>query len=305
MTEIARANGCYAEESVLYNEELLSPLFDISYIHTLKTTARQCADTVKQLLAVGYDKERRNINGQTPLLLAAFSTCFRSLTGLKSLLAEKTNIHAIENHGRSALHLCLDFSEGLSAICGYLSICRCSTWALREQSFDGDIAITGNFSDSNDEEETYSNNTSSEKESQISFARGDNDDCLRTTDDAAEWHECCYDEYTDFDDEDAAALFYYCEYKDIDDFSMPAVTLDNEESPDTEPEPGMNKARLRLKLLALLQAGCDPNIRDIEGESPSDYARVEELWPQWAWALEKTGWEYNEDTDLCEKKQLP
>ena len=36
-----------------------------------------------------------------------------------------------------------------------------------------------------------------------------------------------------------------------------------------------------------------------KGATPSDYARREDLWPQWEWALEHSGYMYDEDTRLC------
>jgi hypothetical protein len=61
-------------------------------------------------------------------------------------------------------------------------------------------------------------------------------------------------------------------------------------------------AGLRLKLLALLEAGCDPNAVDGKGDAPSVYAQREGLWPQWAWALDQTGWRYDAATGKCGKK---
>ena len=53
------------------------------------------------------------------------------------------------------------------------------------------------------------------------------------------------------------------------------------------------KKRMRFKLLTLLEAGCDPNVLDNEGEPPSDYARRKNLWPQWTWALLNAGYIYD------------
>ncbi|KAF6239043.1 hypothetical protein HO173_002915 [Letharia columbiana] len=50
------------------------------------------------------------------------------------------------------------------------------------------------------------------------------------------------------------------------------------------------KKRTMFKLLTLLQLGCDPNVVDHEGLSPSDTAMGCGLWPQWRWALLNTGY---------------
>lgn len=55
----------------------------------------------------------------------------------------------------------------------------------------------------------------------------------------------------------------------------------------------VHKKRTRFKLLTLLQAGCDPNVVDNNGESPSDYAMRDGLWPQWSWALLNAGYIYH------------
>lgn len=50
------------------------------------------------------------------------------------------------------------------------------------------------------------------------------------------------------------------------------------------------KKRTRFRLLTLLQLGCDPNVVDREGLSPSDLAIQRGLWPQWSWALLNAGY---------------
>lgn len=55
------------------------------------------------------------------------------------------------------------------------------------------------------------------------------------------------------------------------------------------------KKRTRFKLLTLLQLGCDPNVVDHEGLSPSDYAMEDGLWPQWRWALLNAGYTYHRE----------
>ncbi|MCJ1284711.1 hypothetical protein MMC26_004047 [Xylographa opegraphella] len=55
---------------------------------------------------------------------------------------------------------------------------------------------------------------------------------------------------------------------------------------------------LRTVLFQLLQAGCNPNLLDLKGYSPSHYAREDDmLWPHWIWALRHTGYVYEESSD--------
>lgn len=53
------------------------------------------------------------------------------------------------------------------------------------------------------------------------------------------------------------------------------------------------KKRTRFKLLTLLQLGCDPNVVDHNGLSPSDYAMRDGLWVQWRWALLNAGYTHD------------
>ena len=61
------------------------------------------------------------------------------------------------------------------------------------------------------------------------------------------------------------------------------------------------KDRVRIKLKILLEAGCDPNDVDYDGESANDYAR-RGLWPQWLWALERTGYVFDKEHDRWIKR---
>ena len=54
------------------------------------------------------------------------------------------------------------------------------------------------------------------------------------------------------------------------------------------------KERSKFKILVLLEAGCDPNLPDIAGETPHQYAERNGLFPQWKWALMKSGYMLDE-----------
>ena len=61
------------------------------------------------------------------------------------------------------------------------------------------------------------------------------------------------------------------------------------------------KDRVRVKLKILLEAGCDPNEVDKRGQSKNDYARGG-VWSQWLWALDKTGYVFDEEHDRWIKR---
>lgn len=54
------------------------------------------------------------------------------------------------------------------------------------------------------------------------------------------------------------------------------------------------------KLVAMLDAGCDPNSEDDDCRTPSDYAwRNGFMWFAWEQALAMTGWEFDDGTQQC------
>ncbi|KAL8777055.1 MAG: hypothetical protein Q9213_008027 [Squamulea squamosa] len=63
----------------------------------------------------------------------------------------------------------------------------------------------------------------------------------------------------------------------------------------------MLKRRMRSKVLLLLQAGCDPNHLDDNGESPSGFAQREGIWDEWTWALRQSGYIYDNVRDIWKK----
>ncbi len=68
--------------------------------------------------------------------------------------------------------------------------------------------------------------------------------------------------------------------------------VDEEDEVDEDDE-----VDLRFKLLTLLRAGCDPNLLDKDGASPSDDARKKGVWPEWTWALLNAGYVFDEDSN--------
>ena len=58
------------------------------------------------------------------------------------------------------------------------------------------------------------------------------------------------------------------------------------------------KLRARLKPFHMLHAGCDPNIFNYCGQSPSDYAEISKLMSEWRWALKHNGYVLDETTNL-------
>ncbi|OQU94291.1 hypothetical protein CLAIMM_00664 [Cladophialophora immunda] len=67
----------------------------------------------------------------------------------------------------------------------------------------------------------------------------------------------------------------------------------------------MDVSRLEPTLLVLLNAQCDPNMRDHYGLTPSDYARRNAgIWEIWHTALQEAGYAYDEESGYCYKTYL-
>lgn len=88
--------------------------------------------------------------------------------------------------------------------------------------------------------------------------------------------------------EDMINDFYY----EADEYSIDYIFCENHDGDLEMIRNPMQvlKKRTMFKLLTLLQLGCDPNVVDYEGLSPSDYAMRDGIWPQWRWALLNAGY---------------
>ena len=96
------------------------------------------------------------------------------------------------------------------------------------------------------------------------------------------------------------------EDNDAEDLEIPegyVLCYDSEEGSEMIRKPlPILKTRLRFKLLTLLRAGCDPNLVDNHGNSPSDDARYHGLWPEWTWALLNADYVFDEDGNRWVKR---
>jgi len=294
----------------------------------MDTTRKQVETKFKELIYVGYDTAAQNREGKTPLLAAIISRARLSLTVTELLVAEHSNTHATDRDRRGALHLCLSFTEGLkyfSKVCRGSPVTHESPYAVDSPKSEEACELESfkSWTDSNGlKVQLYDNGTAPvsgdyiiHKESMIAdYDKSSRSSPLSSsdydTDDTADYlcsgqtprRQRCYwcnrtvyfeDDGLDKDeelDDDELAVYDYCEDRDVDDFKM-------SESSNADSEPWMCKARVRLKLHALLKAGCCPNALDDKGLTPSDYAEREGLWPQWEWTLFHSGFRHDKETD--------
>jgi hypothetical protein len=240
---------------------------------------------LKGMLAAGFEIEDQNSLGWTVLLYTANLCRGRCLAFLKNLVSLGANIHATDENGSGVLHHVLDFWSGL--LQSYQDIFVRSV--LLPEPFSDELYIDL------DDVSTYPSCIEGTsfyhiRSPLISTNRDDDDPDI----DYSPGREAePFDPYGYGDDD----CYSYVGDYDIDDFTIGKGIEDVEAGLPC----GRQKTRVRFKLLAFLEAGCDPNLLDKFGDSPSDYAREENLWPQWEWALTQAGYVYDEDKALWVK----
>jgi ankyrin repeat protein len=288
MTHVALQHGVDVDQFYHQHPIYANPLFLLRFVTFSETVYEDMSISalLEHLLAAGYEMEEPNCLGQTVLLYAANVCRRRCLHFLKKLISLGANIHAIDKEGRGTLHQALDFGRGL--VESYLNIFMRGALLLEsegernrtfEYHYDPDVPLV----DPDDVpsyplgiKATHAYADYPEEFPDIDYTPGDESEPYDSAD------------YGDDDD------FCYVGDYDIDDFTI----VKGIEDVETGLPSSRQKTRVRFKLLTLLEAGCDPNLVDKKAASPSDYAQMENLWPQWEWALTQSGYIYDEDKQL-------
>jgi hypothetical protein len=304
MSTFAISNGCSADVT-------LGPFEDFAWIENRGLTTKYLDGVVAQLKSAGFDiDDQQGVEGP-PLLSVAQSGNFRTLTTLQLLLKHGANVKVVGLSSKGALHNCLKFSATLD---WFYDVCRAAKLPpkppLRTETEDPVPSSHGGY-DADAAFDDTAPSISGEESRDDASGHGDDDDHSWYSDDEVST-ESGYDLWScgwcgaalnrRREDDDYDSLLHYCEIRDVDDLQMPEPVFDGDGYLDNEPEPHLVRTRQRLKLQTLLEAGCDPNLLDGYGESPSDVAEREGLWPQWEWALDQTGWRYNAASGKCERK---
>lgn len=274
MTGLALAHGRLAGELYLRTSAAPTPLFQLNYICRDDTKIDMATNAFMELIRAGYDQETQKHSGNTPLFDGVFSPRGLSFTVMELWLVENANIHATDNSGRGALHICLSFSESLQQhfleVCRRLSLVHNFLYDVdsptseeasepenmsRADSNVQEIRPCDKYNDSvsedgiGDEESVIDECNELSKSSAMSFSGYDIEDSLADTPSSQECYWCNRTPGYDCEgmDDGELAIFNYCEERDIDDFKI-------SETPDPESEVRMCKAKIRLKLLMLLKA---------------------------------------------------
>ena len=315
MTDAALDHGCDIEDATSYMPQMANALFEIVRWCPLNEPHLSVPEkAINYLLKVGYDLERRNLQGLTPLLHAANNYQPQVIQCLNTYIKRGADVSAIDASGRGALHValaaphCFDDWKSLRLMdCitfDVLTYYYVPMWLLDTEH----VGYVRDYEDIGLDSEPLEHNIVERPihRGKVCLGNCQSSRLHRVTMDSdpakvrLDWTvpsdvcECGID----FDD-CAASLNAHgdpCvpdgpEYEHVvcNDFSGAEHFIRHPIK--------VLKTRLRFKLLILLRANCDPNMLDNAGASPSDYARRDGLWPQWYWALKNTGFSYDPGSD--------
>ena len=331
MTQLALDNDCniYDADNQFSSS---GPLFRIADYNSMDDLdPSHMRDILQYLTSIGYDLEERNRYGQTPLLFAA-SEVLPATTIYMWLLIEKgARLDAKDYFGLGLLHTVLlrylyfmdlgndvcpyDKSEALKSAYGYrlvhwnswvpdardmywemsvfccqdiLEDCRLRE-SVRDPSARSTSVCESTPSSPGSSPDIESSSWIGLQESQVALDR--------SLSAAASFLESESD--AGFGSEESIL-----EVNDVDGYVI-ARNDDGEEHWIQNPVP-LLKVRVAMKLKILLEAGCDPNVLDDDGLSPSEYAKRGK-WSReaWLWALRVTGHTFDAVRDRWIKRSTP
>lgn len=116
MTEAALEPGCDVDNAMRYGTiRPTTLLFDLAGRWPLGMVKFPAfVKALRYLIANGYDMEERNLEGDTPLLLATKVYEPHAVTCIKAFIEAGSDIHAINITGQGALHCVLVAPDGVS-----------------------------------------------------------------------------------------------------------------------------------------------------------------------------------------------
>ena len=301
ITQLALNNHCTISRA---NEQTLNagPLFTLVQYYCTDTDASVLVDAIDYLCSIGWDLEEKNCVGQTSLLYAAWECIPPFAKNLRALIEKGARLDARDKIGRGPLLTALspqpEFTNWvhLSYISRTNEIDFDNNWALCERFGTEDRIHVRDYSDAESIPGPLTNpsvdgsessqlthdqqsNTAVEQSMPIDLSISDSD--IDASDGGAS--PCNVESISNTEGDDHV----YCINYDGD-----GVWIRNPIH--------VIKDRVRVKLKILLEAGCDPNEVDYNGESANDYAR-RGLWPQWLWALSRTGYVFDEEQNRWTK----
>lgn len=326
MTDAALRHGCELdvddEDSMCCKPQTANALFEmVEWWPVGEPQFSFPEKAINYLLKIGYDREKRNPEGLTPLLHAATSYLPQVIQCIRTFIREGANIHTTDTSGRGALHCALGaprcFTDWKTLrLTSYILSDVLSYYYVPHRVFRTENTVyEKDYKDEGLDMDSLTKSGLSERP----VRRGKV--CLGKCAKARERDlvECCSgsaapdreqstldwsvandecDCGIDLDEYCGSAAAFGSPYISDDPVHEYVVCKDFAGAEHFIRHPiKILKTRLRFKLLIMLRANCDPNVLDNVGASPSDYARRDGLWPQWYWALKNTGYSYDPRSD--------
>ncbi len=309
ITQLALDNDCVFDGA---DDGLAAgPLFSIPESVDEYTFASALVKAINYLYSIGWDLEERNHHGQTPLLHAATECRPQVARCLKTLIERGAKLDARDETGRGSLHSALSPPRGLSdwvdPRCTSCSEedhsgetnndCLSSRWRTEdhryaEDYYDRESTLDTIFSSASPDISRLKSSLDVVGNSQLVVNPESNASAKQPTP---------IDLSSPGSNSDASSYAESISEIDDDDAYVYGACEEGAENSWIRNPMHVLKDSVRTKLKILLEAGCDPNDLDYAEKSPNDYAS-NGLWPQWLWALERTGYVFDGEQDRWIKR---
>lgn len=294
VTEIALSNGCEVASNVSCNKHFPSPLFRNFNWDKRPYSRSEIEDVVGYLTTKIFEREERNIMGQTPLLFYAMNNAQPAIIWLETFLSLRANVAAVDNLGRGALHSVLLIETCL------FELNKIESGSDEDDNFDNEFGrrvggvldlcegVESDFVGTGQLEVTFDEGELNEPETVYAESNG-------TANSSPQ--QGCIIEVNNDEDED--------EYSSEDEWPSVDAIRDTRDVLQSQGYTGFlagydhDRCRLYPKLHSLLKAGCDPNLRDANNQTPSEYVLGKPAWREWERAITDSGWIYDAETGQC------
>lgn len=271
LTRLALKHGCDIEEAVPYNDFYFNALSDVNSRSWSQVYPSSPIEILDFLLNIGYDLEQRSSDGLTALLHASCQHMPHIIKCLRLFIKRGADLHTTDFEGKGALHCALAAPDIYDEWYGTLN----DVWWSDSENVIDNANWTARFR-FNTEDDRHEEDYEDEGIDPGPLL----DDIINNS-----YH------YADGAANEYDIDYIFCE----DDDGVRHMIHDPMQ---------VLKKRTRFKLLTLLQLGCDPNVVDHEGLSPSDYAMERGLLPQWRWALLNAGYVHHEQNGWVKSSLL-
>ena len=335
MSGAALRYGCDIENSIAFNSLFPSPLFFLVGYDGTGIPPQELDTALRYFCNIGYDIEERNSEGATLLLVEATQLCPSVISVLRFLIEKGVDLHAVDLKNCGALHLAFEAHRTYTSLTGccrpfdrHHEYSAQWIFGTESENYAGDYCDDGLTPITSVIDDIQNDHLPCDDGVQERPYWASGGICLPTTGSVESGSHSArkrskqyidLDEAEDVDDDDEEEDIGGNNGDDGDEEDIGGNNGDDGDDGDDEalkipegyilchdyygdpliirdPLPIL-KTRLRFKLLTLLRAGCDPNLLDHEGNSPSDDARYHGLWSEWTWALLNAGYIFDEDND--------